>query len=1169
MRFLTHMFLAIIAILLVCESSVAVYLAGRPSAQTSNYKEYTPAYKGVDDTPGSCAITKASVHPWWRVNMMEEYCVGTITVVNRADCCAERLIGATVRAGLSPSVTENTVCGSPVTAEQATPGAWLRFTCDPPVRARYLSVDIDLRGSGRLQFLAVCEVKVEESQAMECPGWAANATGFLDATCLTPTPLLDPNGDGGAFIGTYLGARDATASVSFGRMSNTGHNGAPSLPASAHQVPHPMGSTDADLLYLPATGGLVRIGAFFCLATKDETRTQITMIILNKNDVHVRPVVLTKTVSLMESVTLEMEAVNPPNSDWRWRHDGGPFIGRSQDRLTHFIPSVCPRDAGIYECHVNTFRPLQRHAIMQLIVRACPSGRWGPDVSCTNICPPCYNGGVCDALSGRCVCAPGFKGRYCEEVLGLNFFGQDGSHYCQGSDDGNGCQGKLFCLPDPYGCSCAAGFKGFDCMHECDEGTYGADCKQTCHCALNVTCEKDTGKCLGACAPSYFGVNCQQTDCANGFFGAKCDQTCHCQGVTCHRDTGECEGPCAAPYFGINCQETGFGGVPNLVSYPSESTPGHVILSWGKDSASVYTIGYELVNRGHCEPITSPDRKFLPDRFDKETSHAILTDLEPSSVYRVYVQSHYGIHSIVPTESFVEVSTSPANDSRSVKDFRALDITSNGFLLNWSPVQCADAYYLTSDLLQMGHCSRSDTQQERSTFLTQSTSVTINCREPFATYSVSIVASVEGVNGSASTLEVATTKAAPGTPDGLTVVSSATNSLHFAWDDLPCEEHHGQFEGYRYALRDVSTGDTVASGIESVSEVGFTDLTPCRQYEFRVAALASDLQGSYSNWLSAQTAVQGPGSVNNLIVRDTSSSATTVSWQPPLLNTCGISEYRLRYVLTIQDMCSMTALTASPLVPVSTTSTSTRLTGLVPASQYQAFIKAINAADEGQEASVLWTTNESVPTNPPEDVMILAISANRSTGFSWSQPSCGGRGGVITKYAYRLSHQDGELVIIDSADETSREWVVFAGLEQFREYGFRVAATTSAGVGPYSQIIRATVNPGKDANLYSTTAPGISSAERKATAKSPRKSTDGDPVRPLPPAKSLGSAADISGTVVAVVVMGLLLIAVVVVAYVKLKRGGGSFTMFRRRVGWSGFANDEAEMMTEMDSKGQ
>ena len=44
----------------------------------------------------------------------------------------------------------------------------------------------------------------------------------------------------------------------------------------------------------------------------------------------------------------------------------------------------------------------------------------------------------------------------------------------------------------------------------CSEGMYGADCKQTCHCAAGVACQTDTGICSnGACDASHFGINCQ------------------------------------------------------------------------------------------------------------------------------------------------------------------------------------------------------------------------------------------------------------------------------------------------------------------------------------------------------------------------------------------------------------------------------------------------------------------------------------------------------------------------------------------------------------------------------------------------------------------------------------------------------------------------------------
>eukprot|EP00057_Strongylocentrotus_purpuratus_P016839 XP_011671313.1 PREDICTED: tyrosine-protein kinase receptor Tie-1-like [Strongylocentrotus purpuratus] len=120
---------------------------------------------------------------------------------------------------------------------------------------------------------------------------------------------------------------------------------------------------------------------------------------------------------------------------------------------------------------------------------------------------------MCDADLGECVCPPGFNGTICEHVLGSNWFGQDGSFSCDssGDDHSTGCRGKLFCLPDPFGCTCAAGFMGINCTTECNPGTYGADCLQECHCSSPNICTKDTGECIDgtACQEGWTGVNCQ------------------------------------------------------------------------------------------------------------------------------------------------------------------------------------------------------------------------------------------------------------------------------------------------------------------------------------------------------------------------------------------------------------------------------------------------------------------------------------------------------------------------------------------------------------------------------------------------------------------------------------------------------------------------------------
>ena len=47
-------------------------------------------------------------------------------------------------------------------------------------------------------------------------------------------------------------------------------------------------------------------------------------------------------------------------------------------------------------------------------VTACIAQKWNPP-SCADDCPVCYNGGVCDDVSGQCICAPGFSGTVCEK----------------------------------------------------------------------------------------------------------------------------------------------------------------------------------------------------------------------------------------------------------------------------------------------------------------------------------------------------------------------------------------------------------------------------------------------------------------------------------------------------------------------------------------------------------------------------------------------------------------------------------------------------------------------------------------------------------------------------------------------------------------------------------
>lgn len=52
------------------------------------------------------------------------------------------------------------------------------------------------------------------------------------------------------------------------------------------------------------------------------------------------------------------------------------------------------------------------------------------------------------------------------KACGLHTFGRTCKERCSGPE---GCKSYVFCLPDPYGCSCATGWKGLQCnegMHQ-------------------------------------------------------------------------------------------------------------------------------------------------------------------------------------------------------------------------------------------------------------------------------------------------------------------------------------------------------------------------------------------------------------------------------------------------------------------------------------------------------------------------------------------------------------------------------------------------------------------------------------------------------------------------------------------------------------------------------
>ncbi|XP_068136066.1 uncharacterized protein [Hyperolius riggenbachi] len=153
--------------LTLCEVQVIGVLYGEnvalngEASQSSTYDGgISTANKAIDgnlDTnyhSGSCTHTNDDVSPWWRVDLLQPHKISTVVITNRADCCRERLNGASILIGKS---LENNGNNNPSCAEISSiqnSGA-LTFQCKHMV-GRYVNIVI----RGKQQFLSLCEVQV-------------------------------------------------------------------------------------------------------------------------------------------------------------------------------------------------------------------------------------------------------------------------------------------------------------------------------------------------------------------------------------------------------------------------------------------------------------------------------------------------------------------------------------------------------------------------------------------------------------------------------------------------------------------------------------------------------------------------------------------------------------------------------------------------------------------------------------------------------------------------------------------------------------------------------------------------------------------------------------------------------------------------------------------------
>ncbi|OCT77245.1 hypothetical protein XELAEV_18032444mg [Xenopus laevis] len=131
------------------------------ATQSSDYRpEYVAqtVIDGVKETSPlirPCSHTNYDKPAWWQVDLRKRYKIETVVIVNREDCCSERLLAAEIRVGDSAD-NNNPVCDRIMDVSKVT----ITLFCKG-MEGRYVSVVIP----GRKEHLTLCELEVygEES----------------------------------------------------------------------------------------------------------------------------------------------------------------------------------------------------------------------------------------------------------------------------------------------------------------------------------------------------------------------------------------------------------------------------------------------------------------------------------------------------------------------------------------------------------------------------------------------------------------------------------------------------------------------------------------------------------------------------------------------------------------------------------------------------------------------------------------------------------------------------------------------------------------------------------------------------------------------------------------------------------------------------------------------
>ncbi|KAJ8029104.1 Receptor-type tyrosine-protein phosphatase F [Holothuria leucospilota] len=284
------------------------------------------------------------------------------------------------------------------------------------------------------------------------------------------------------------------------------------------------------------------------------------------------------------------------------------------------------------------------------------------------------------------------------------------------------------------------------------------------------------------------------------------------------------------------------------------------------------------------------------------------------------------------------------------------------------------------------------------------------------------------------------------------ITSTSIDVTWPAWDQAT-DVGSGPVAQYQIQIKEkvAAVFRTVSAG-KSLS-YKFENLTEDTEYEFRVVIVSvhPNGEGPPSPTQSSKT----PCGVHE---EDVNLSLTTPTWKRGEVvvarwqiaerqESCGATKEYLNVELRDLDRCPTHSSETTESFNLENAARNRMiLRNKKPNSLYKVTLSVAYGGGEFYNISDEIRTLDTEPTSAPENLRVEAVVGRGILKFEWTEPPCGGRNGVITKYQTSFSVKGRERK--DTTKGTSK---IYFGLKVGDRYTFKVKAETRYGRGPYTQ----------------------------------------------------------------------------------------------------------------------